>query len=183
MRSIVVASCIMLIGLAGCASSPKVSDPSGVDISVEKLTPGQALMSFGSLPRDPNPYRTQGGAIMGFPNELIVLRFTIVAAQKAMVTINSITALDSKGTSVAKYYYIDEYSSYIGTWQSAVTAQMVQKVQDTYVPGDSFTVLPGHHTYYAVLLGKNPIPRPFQVSVDASADDGQSRVFSFDVTK
>jgi hypothetical protein len=179
LSSISLVLCSIL--LAGCVSAPKVSDPSGVDISVVRLTSDQALMSFGAAPTDANPYRTPGGMMMGYPHELIVLRFTVVAAKKAQISIDGITATGSDGSDVAKYYYIDDYTNYVTSWQGDLAVKKAQVVQDTYLPGDHFQAWLGHHTYYAVLVGKNPIPRPYQAKVSISVDDGTPRIFTFDV--
>jgi hypothetical protein len=178
-RSVIVLSIIGIIILGGCASAPRVSDPSGVDISVVRLTLDQAMML--SFTDGPNPYQAPGGLI-SHPDEFVVLRFVVVAAQKAEVSVDSITALNPDGGRVAKYVYIDGLSDYINSWNAFTRAQSIQVVQNTYLPGDHFQVGPGHHTYYAVLIGKNPIPRPFTVEADVSVDDGQPRNFSFNVT-
>jgi hypothetical protein len=175
-------SLAFVIALAGCMSAPKVVDPAGVDISVVKLTRDQAVMSYGggSL-KEPNPYRMPGGILMGQPHELIVLRFSMVASRNAQVFVNSITARTADGASVARYDELDEYAAYISGWKSPLTERNVQIVRDSYIPGSSFKIRPGRHTYYAVLIGKNPIPRPFKVSVDIYVDEGNSRFFDIDV--
>ncbi len=170
------------IAFGACMSAPKVTDPSGVDVDVMCLTPTQAIMTFGSAPNEPNPYRTPGGVIIS-PHELVVLRITIAAAHKAAISINDITASNPDGDSVAHFNEPEQFIAYIDGWKSPITAQNVQIVRNTYIPGTNFTSRTGRHSYYAVLIGKNPIPRPFQVKVDISVDNGDSRFFTFDVVK
>jgi hypothetical protein len=182
MKSSVVATLFALLVLVCCASAPRIIDPSGVDVSVSRLTPDQALMSFSATPADPNPYRTPGGLLMGYPNELVVLRFDISAATQSPVAINAITATGNDDSRVARYFYIDEYAKYIAGWQLPVSVRNGEIVKETYLPGDRFVVRQGKRSYYAVLVGKNPIPRPFQVRVDLCAGNDQSRIFTFDIT-
>ena len=179
-----VSALIVLVALAftACMSAPKVADPSGVDIDVVCLTPVQALMAFGSTTDEVNPYRTPGGVIIS-PHEFVVLRFAITASRKAEISINDITASNPDGDSVAHFNEPEQFITYIGGWKSPVTAKNVQIVRDTYIPGTAFTSRTGRHSYYAVLIGKNPIPRPFQVKVDISVDNGESRFYTFDVVK
>jgi hypothetical protein len=180
MKSVIVLMLVMLITLGGCASAPKVNDPSGVDVSVLRLSPDQAMML--SFVDGPNPYQVPGG-VFTHPHEYIVLRFEVVAARKGQVSINSIVALGPDDASVARYDYLDDFCGYIASWNSPTVGPSIQVVKNTYLPGDSFTATLGHRTYYAVLIGKNPIPRPFQVKVDVSVDNGDPRIFTFDVTK
>jgi hypothetical protein len=180
MKPIIVLGLVALIALGGCAGAPKISDPSGVDIKVTFLPLEQAAML--SFVDGPNPYQTPGG-LFTHPNDYIVLRFDVQASRKGQVSVNGATALGPDGASVARFDYIDDFCSYIAGWNSPSAGPMIQVVKNTYLPSDSFTASLGHRSYYAVLIGKTPLPKPYQVRVDVSVDNGESRIFSFDVAK
>ena len=98
--------------LGSCASVPKVTDESGVDISVERLTEIQAASSFGGSPDKPNPYRTPGGLLMGKPNEFVVCKVKVNAVRDATVFLVKAEAVDLSGTSVATFEDMPSFIDY-----------------------------------------------------------------------
>jgi len=168
--------------IVGCAGVPKVTDPSGVDINVVSLTEREVLGRFG-MTTDGNPYVAPGAAVMGTPGEYIVLRFDISASHEGIFHLNRIDALGPDSKPVATAFERDGFASYAPKWtdDESLAKKLSVNVERTYLPGYDFPIRPGRRTYYAVLAGKRPLPRPFVVTVSVSIDSGTARDFAFQV--
>ena len=180
MKSSALFTLVGVLLLAGCAGLPKTKDLSGVDVGVALVSQREALGTFGTR-MDANPYLAPGGGIMGHAAEYVVVRFDIAAARDATFHVNEISAKAPNGASVAQLFAEDDFASYVARWtdDESLAKKLSVNVQRTYLPGYDFSISPGRRTYYVVLAGAKPLPRPFAVMVNVAIDSDAARVFTF----
>jgi len=126
-----------------------------------------------------------GGLLMGYPHEFVVLKIAINAISQTDIMVDQIAAIGTDGKPVARYYDLPEFCDYLSGWASLskILPQNLEIAKDTYLPGPDFQTRKGQRTYYAVLIGKNPLPRPFTIKVSLGFNNAPERQFSIDVTR
>ncbi|HUX11625.1 MAG TPA: hypothetical protein VMW87_01280, partial [Spirochaetia bacterium] len=106
-----------MVLLAGCASIPKVSDPSGVEISVTRMSDSQVRTRFGTgAAGDLNPFVPFGGLLTPQTADYVVLDVTIRAARKANLTFYRASAVDNTGKVVGDLYRWEQFKKLIKDW-------------------------------------------------------------------
>ena len=177
---------LAILSLAACSTIPKVTDPSGVDISVTQLSSSQIHSYYGiNVSGDLNPFVPPGGFLSRQSLDYIVLRITVAAARPAEITLERATAVDAAGAQVAKLYTWPEFQSLLErSYSSGRDYQQVYgRARNAYMETFDQTIKPGRYSYEVVLVGKHPMPLPVKISVDIVEATSGARTFNLDVTK
>jgi hypothetical protein len=168
--------------LAGCSTLPKVTDISGVDVSVTGLTDQQVMIHYGQGgPFEPDPYIHGNQILSGDNRAYVIVRIELPSIRRAFVTLDGVQAVDSNGTVVASLYSKREFLDLLrtqGTDEQLLT-QLHIKIERTYFPDGGAQIDPGSRSYAVVLVGKAPLPVPLTVSARISVDGGTPRAFNF----
>jgi hypothetical protein len=175
-------SCLAGLVLAGCSTLPKVSDPSGVDVSVAGLTDQKVMIYYGQGgPDDLDPYIPANPLLSGSHDALVVLRIELASIRKGFVTLDDARATDASGTVVARLYSKRDFLDLLGrqSTDEQVLTQLNVKVERTYFPDGGVEIGPGSRRYAVVLVGKSPLPTPLTVTAQISVDKGAPRDFQF----
>jgi len=181
-----IAAVVLAGALSGCAGVPKVVDPSGVDLSLSRLTERQMLALYGAgTDDDPNPYVTPGSLLSSSDAEYIVLRLDVVAARRALISLNEVTARDDSGKQLATLYTWPDFKAWLKSWSMDDKVLNIEyvKAESSYIPGMDFQVGVGRRSYYLVLIGKRPIPKPCTVLGSFSIDSDTTKNFTVEVPK
>ncbi len=184
--SVVAGAALTCLILAGCATVPKVTDPSGVDISVKAMNLYSVRTYYGTnATGDYNPFIPFGGLITRQDKDYVVLRIHIAAARDAVVSVNRILAEDASGARVAEWYTWPRFKRYIESWQygGRQQQQLVDRAMRAYLPSNTVKVGPGTRNYVVVLIGNRPMPSPVTVVANISVDGGAPRIFRFEAEK
>ena len=175
-KALPICALISLI-LAGCASVPKVSNPSGVDVSLRALSEVQVEQRFGSIDGY-DPYITPSTIVNANPDQYIVVELTIAAAKEARISVFSLVAKDADGRKFAHFFQWDDFAAYLDGWkEDAHAGQMLTaKAARDYLRNTDFDMKPGRRSYMAVLIGKKPLPKDFTIEVMYGVDDATSSI-------
>jgi len=184
-----VALSALALALSSCSTIPKVTDPSGVDVSVTQMTPGEISASYGFDTGDTgdniNPYLARTGYLTRQTLDFIVLQLKITAAVPAKVYLYRWSARGPSGNEVAALYSRDALRTQIDAWNQP--GRGLQQANDTirrsYLPSTTIEIGPGRRTYVLVFAGKHPMPLPATVVVDLSVNSGKGRSFLLTVNK
>jgi hypothetical protein len=167
------ASLVLLFALVGCASSPPITSSSA---SLSFASPQELRASYGYNYLT-NPYLEPVSLLRGKKNEFIVLKIDLELAVPARVKFYA-SALSPDGKEVAELKNIELFQLY---WDMQAegegSGRRAPNLQRSYLPGFEFTARKGRNTYYAVLIGANPIPRPATVSAELNVVGLDSIVF------
>lgn len=177
---------LLLIGLSlillGCVTIPKVTSPSGVDISVSAMSISQLKRNYGiDVSGDLNPFIPRSGVLTRQRNDFVVLKIDIAANRKAEVSLDDAVARDASGTVVAKLY---TWSQFQGMLKQEYTAgrdyqQVYNRAHNAYLYSLQTEISPGRTSELVVLVGKHPLPKSVEVLVQMTVASGQPRYFKF----
>lgn len=178
---------VTAVALAGCASIPKVTSPTGVDVLVSQMSLPQIRSFYGiGVSGDLNPFLPPGSAGLLHKQKMdfIVLKISVASARDAVVTLDSAVARDAHGNDVADLYTFDQFQSMLqANYQSGPTYQQVYgKARNAYLNPFEESVRPGRTSSVVVLVGKHPLPLPVTVDVHITVGVSDQRSFTVHVT-
>jgi hypothetical protein len=167
-------ACLAALFLAGCATLPKVSDPSGIDVSVTGLSDQKVMIYYGQGgPNQPDPYIASYQLLGGSNDAYVVIRIELASLRKASVTLNDAVATDSSGNVVAR---LSSKRGFLGLLRQKSADEQLQTqlgviVERTYFPDGGVEIGPGTRSYAAVLVGKPQLPTPLTVTGRMTVED------------
>lgn len=163
-----VFACIVLIGitLSSCASAPAVSENS---ISVEYLTREQVIKRFG-IDQKKDPFIAPTGILKGKPYEFVVFKLSLSLAEKTSIKL-TVDTRDNNGNTLS-HWSKEDFTDMWKSWNADEASMMNREkiIEDFYAPDTSFSVKKGKSELYIVLIGKNPLILPINVTVDVHAE-------------
>jgi len=175
----------VLVALAGCATVPKVTSPTGVDVSVSQMSPSTIRSYYGiGVSGDLNPFIPAGGMLHKQKQDFIVLRISVASLRDADVTLDRATARDAQGNDVADLYTWRQFEALLkhDYFQGRDYQQVYSRARNAYMNPFDVSVRPGRSTYVVVLVGKHPLPFPVSVKVDVTVGLNDLRTFTLAVT-
>jgi hypothetical protein len=178
MKTAYVFLAVLCAALAGCASVPKVADPSGVDLSIHSVSESEATLRFGANESDGNPYLTPGGILQINKDQYVLVELKINADKPAHLEIYSIVARDAEGKEIAHFFEWNDFVAYIDDWKIDSRSGDMQRAAASrnYLKSTSLDLKPGSRSYMAVLIGKKPMPKKFTIDALFGVGDASRKV-------
>jgi hypothetical protein len=176
----------LVVFFAACASTPPVvKDPSGVDISLAQLTPGDIRIRYPGTNNVPSPYLDPQGNFNAKKFAFIVIDIGMTADRKAVVSLDSLVATGPDGSQIARFYDIGEYSDVMAGWQTdqGATRLIRAAIARSYLPSLDVPVHPGYQHYIAVLVSKYPVPLPYTVNATVNVGSYPAKIVSLVIDK
>jgi hypothetical protein len=146
---------------SGCTSLPPPAEPKA---TVGLLGPSEvASPRFGAL-SESNPYLARTPLIGKPKEEFIVLQIDIALPANTQVSVAA-SALSGDGHIAAEVMSAEKLVTYGAAWINnlADSKTRERRIRSTYLPAQMFDAKAGTSTYYLVLMGKYPIPRPCSI--------------------
>lgn len=140
-----------------CAGAPAARGPSA-SLVVPDLAEIKAAYGYDFAL---NPYLEPSTTIRGKLTEFVVLRVDLELASPAAVTVDArLVAAD--GTVIAEMMDRERMKLFWSFWEGkdSEVAMRLTTIDRSYIPGPVFTAKAGKRSYYIVLSGKYPFPRP-----------------------
>lgn len=172
-----------VLALAGCSTIPKISSPSGVDVSVVPLTTVQVRTYYGTNAQgDPNPFIPPGGLLTRQTQDYVVVRIEIAAAKEAEITVGGMTAEDAAGKVVAEAFSWEQFKANLQSWYQPGRDSQIRynRARNAYLPGKVMQLKPGRWDYIVVLVGKHPMPHPVAVKIAVAVNAAQPKTYEFE---
>jgi len=164
----------------GCQTVPKVSDPSGVDVTVTGLTDQKVMIYYGQgAPFEPDPYIPPSLLLSGHTDAYVVVRIEVASIRKALITLDDAQAMDATGTVVAHLLRKADFLDLLRRQgaDEQLLGQLDLKVERTYFPDAGWQTSPGKRAFAAVLVATAPLKPPLTVNAQLTVDGGAPRAF------
>lgn len=184
-RLILLPLLALSLTLFGCVTVPKITSPSGVDISVSAMPMSELKSYYGiGVSGDLNPFIPRSGVLTQQRYDYIVLKIEIAANRNAEVALDYAVARDAAGSTVARLY---TWSQFRDLLKQEFTAgrdyqQVYDKARNAYLYNAQTKVSPGRTSDIVVLVGKHPLPDTVEVLAQLTIGSGQPRTFRFKAT-
>ncbi len=179
-RSVMVPCMVALLFVfVSCETSPDIMTPSfSVTLESEASLKNSLLGAYWSE----NPYLEPSGIFTGMKNEFVVLRMNIELPVATDVDFTAYVQ-DSAGKIVAEYKDLDSMRFFWSNWMTDQERNNQRSVTltQTYAPRQVFTARKGTRSYYIVLMGKNPLPRPATVFAQVYVKGLESQTFEWEL--
>ena len=97
----------------------------------------------------------------GKANEFVVLRLDLDLPAATQVSMAG-SVENEAGQIIARAMSIEDMKAFWEMWQAsdADSSRRMATLQRSYAPGDTFAAKAGRKSYYLVISGKYPLPRP-----------------------
>jgi hypothetical protein len=145
---------------SSCASSPSVTVP---EASVRFVSVPELKSAFG-YSFDINPYLEPSSLIRGKLSEFIVLRVDLSLPKPTKVSAVA-QLVGQDGNTLESSASLDKMTFFWSMWETSDTeaGKRLTSLERSYVPAPEFTARAGKSSYYLVIVGKYPFPRPAKV--------------------
>jgi hypothetical protein len=163
-----IAATIALILMVSCTtvSESPLAKPGA---SIQVLDRNAVKSYFGPNPST-DPFIEPAGLLQGQKSEFVVIELRLNLVAKARVTLFA-TAETPDGATVAQLLDAEGMLAYWAGWPGlgghTGEESRGKKIDDYCIPSPSFIASKGASRYIAVLVGKNPLPRPATVRIHA----------------
>jgi hypothetical protein len=145
--------------------------------------PQLAMMNaiFGNT-QDENPYIEPRSLLKGRENEFVVLGFYFNLPAGSTFEIEAHAINDELGI-VAEIQSIEQMGEFWSVWtgNEKLNRQRDSVLSQTYVPSLAVNTMKKRSTYYVVLMGKYPIPRPTIISGKLIINGSKIKTFKFEL--
>lgn len=178
MRSIAILVAFALtLASVGCITPPL---PTEVSISA-RLLPRAAILSRYGKKAGENPFIEPSGIFMGQREEFAVVELGISLPAKSTLSIAA--QLDGSEGPGAELKLREDFHLYWSTYEDIEGGYLRSSKIDSACPiSAQFDSSAGTRTYYLVFVGKNPIPRPAEISVQVVIKGQPMKAFTIPLT-
>lgn len=168
---------VLALALSACVSAPP---PTEVAISARLLDKAALKSAYGSKAGE-NPYIEPVGLVMGQREEFAVVELKVSLPAKATVSLSA--QLDGPEGPGAELKYRDDFHAYWSIYEDMPgTTLRSSKIDAVCLPSGQFESKAGTRAYYLVFVGKNPIPRPAEISVQVVVKGQPMKAFILPLT-